>query len=342
MRLPLLALLSLLAACASLPLVQPLGGQEFLAWGDMPYCRNVADTATCARNEATTTRLVQAMNRTGVRTAIFVGDTKASQVACDLFHLVTRPAMLFGAFDGAMVYALGDNDWTDCARPTVAPGGVAPMVALAQLREAFFPADRSLGARPIPLQRPAPRGTGVENARWQEGQALFATFNIPGEPAGTSVFPGDRAAMAEIAAANLAWLDAAFAEASAKRLPALVLAFQADLWHPCLMEQHRASAACWREPKGRPDGVMRTDNVYDYAGFLQRLAQRSAAFGGQVLLLHGDSHEWREDRNPGDGQGRAIPNATRFVVPGEDDMRAVRVRITPGAARVFSFVEVRP
>ncbi len=334
-----LLLLVLVAACA--PLAPP--SQEFLAWADMPYCRNVADTATCASREATTARLVRAMNRTGVGTAVFLGDTKASQEACDLFHTVTRPAGYFGAFDGAMVYAPGDNEWTDCARPNVARGGLAPVAALERLREAFFSQPHSLGARPMPLERQASSGVGVENARWQQGQALFATLHIPGVFAGVENFPGDRAVLADLAAANLAWLDAAFATATERRLQVLVLGFQADMWHPCLMEQHRAKGvACTREPYGRNDGVLRPDAAYDYPGFLARLVQRAAGFPGQVLLLHGDSHKWLEDRAPGDGRGGVIPNTTRFMLPGEDDMRAVRVRLTPGVAPYFAFEAVTP
>ena len=335
----LLALLSVIAAATP----RPATAEEFLVWADMPYCRNVADTATCDTREATTARLVRAMNRTGVGTAIFLGDTKASQEACDLFHTVTRPAEYFGAFDGAMFYALGDNEWTDCGRSNVAPGGLAPVAALERMREAFFSRSRSLGARPLPLDRQASRGVGVENARWQQGQVLFATLHIPGVFTGVENFPGDRAVLGEIANANLAWLDAAFATATERRLPALVLAFQADMWHPCQMEQHRAKGvACTREPYGRNDGINRPDAAYDYPGFLARLTQRAAAFQGQVLLLHGDSHRWLEDRSPGDGRGGIIPNTTRFMVPGEDEMVAVRVRVTPGVAPHFSFEAVTP
>lgn len=322
---------------------RPAAAEEFLVWGDMPYCRVVTDTATCASREATTARLVRAMNRTGVATAIFVGDTKASQEACDLFHTVTRPAAYFGAFDGAMVYTPGDNEWTDCGRSNVAPGGLPPVAALARLREAFFSRAQSLGARPLPLERQASSGPGVENARWQQGQILFATLHIPGVFTGVENFPGDRAVLGEIAAANLDWLDAAFATATERRLPVLVLGFQADMWHPCQMEQHRAKGvACTREPYGRHDGISRPDAAYDYPGFLARLTQRAAAFPGQVLLLHGDSHTWLEDRSPGDGRGGIIPNTTRFMVPGEEDMRAVRVRITPGIAPYFSFEAITP
>ncbi len=335
----LLLALMLAAACLS----GRAQAEEFLVWGDMPYCRAVADTATCDTREATTARLVRAMNRTGVPTAIFLGDTKASQEACDLFHTVTRPAEYFGAFDGAMFYALGDNEWTDCARSNVAPGGVAPVASLERLREAFFSRSRSLGARPLPLDRQASRGVGVENARWQQGQVLFATLHIPGVFTGVENFPGDRAVLAEIAAANLAWLDAAFAMATERRLPVLVLGFQADMWHPCQMEQHRAKGvACTREPYGRHDGINRDDAAYDYRGFLARLSQHAAGFQGQVLVLHGDSHRWLEDRSPGNGRGGIIPNTTRFMVPGEDEMVAVRVRITPGVAPFFSFEAVTP
>ena len=337
MRLPLLALLlPLLAGCAA---GNAPPSQEFLAWGDMPYCRNVADTLECARREATVARLMQAMNRTAVPSAIFLGDTKASQEACDEAHIVSRAAGYFAAFNGAMTYTPGDNEWTDCERPNVARGGLLPLPALARLRARFFATPQSQGARPMAQERQP--GT-PENARWVEGQALFATFNIPGEPPGQPAFTGDAPALAELAAANLAWLEAAFAEARHRRLPVLVLAFQADLWQPCLMEQNRNAQQCWRLPMGQPGGVLRTDAPYDYKGFLARLARLAGEYPGQILLLHGDSHKWLEDPTPGDGQGGIIRNAFRFMVPGEDDMRAVRIGISPGAARPFSFRAIEP
>ncbi len=332
----LLPLLLLLAGCAAQP---SAGGQEFLAWGDMPYCRRPGETAECSRRESVVAQLVRAMNRTGVPRAVFLGDTKASQEACDLAHTVTRPAGLFGAFDGALIYTPGDNEWTDCERRNVAPGGVGALASLARLREAFFSAPISLGARPIALARQP--GT-PENARWQEDQALFATFNIPGESPAETVFPGDEVALAEIHRANLAWLEAAFAEAGRLRLPALVLGFQANLWQPCLLEQNRGTEKCWELAHIRHDGVLRTDTPYPYKEFLGRVAQLAATFPGQILLLHGDTHVWLEDPSPADGQGGVIRNATRFMVPGEDDMRAVRVRITPGATPAFSFSPVAP
>lgn len=338
MRSALLLGLLLLSACAG----APQGAQDVLVFADMPYCRNPADVAACQRREAETHRLVRAMNRTGVRTAVFLGDTKASQEACTENLLVTRAAQVFGAFDGALVYTPGDNEWTDCERPNSPPGTLLPMAAIARLREAFFSQERSLGAAPIPLERQARSGLGAENARWQDGQAIFATLNIPGVFAGRPPFTGAAEPMAQLREANLAWIDAAFDAARQRGLPLLVLLFQADMWHPCLTTAGAALGnGCVGLPYGQPGGVLRADNAYDYAATLRRIRDQAGRFQGRILMVHGDSHTWLLDPAPGDGAGGTIPNATRFMTPGEDDIRAVRIRLAPGAAEPFAFDPVR-
>jgi hypothetical protein len=342
----LLPLLLLLAGCAA----EAPPTQEFLAWGDVPYCRRDAGPEDCARRRETVGRLVAAMNRTGVGTAIFVGDTKASNEPCDAAHIIDRPAAAFAAFQGAMIYTPGDNEWTDCQFADRTPGSLGPLAALERLRATFFAGVASQGARPLPLERQAAAGPGVENARWQQGQALFVTLNVPGTIAiqrdgqWRPAFDGDLPVLAALAAQNLAWLEQGFAEARRRNLPVLVLAFQANLWHPCYREG--AGPGCAREPlAGNPARLLGPEATrYDYRALLARLAALSANYPGQVLLLHGDTHRWLEEANPSDGQGQGgtIRNATRFMTPGDEDMRAVRIGIAPGSPRPFRFSEIRP
>ncbi len=89
-----------------------------------------------------------------------------------------------------------------------------------------------------------------ENQLWVESRLTFAVFHIIGSSNGLEPWFGDRVVngvplpeseaegtsrVAEVTsrqAANIAWLDRAFATARAEHSVGIVLFFQADLWHP--------------------------------------------------------------------------------------------------------------
>ena len=65
----------------------------------------------------------------------------------------------------------------------------------------------------------------------------------------------------------------------------------------------------------------------------------AAAYGGPVLVVHGDGHVYTRD-NPFHGPlGQTLENVLRVEVPGALDIRAVRIRIDPRAPVIFD-VEV--
>lgn len=69
---------------------------------------------------------------------------------------------------------------------------------------------------------------------------------------------------------------------------------------------------------------------------VDRIALRTAAFDGQVLLLQGDSHEFVAD-NPLD-----LPNFTRIVVHGETlPFEYLRLTVDPRDPGVFSWERVQ-
>ena len=80
--------------------------------------------------------------------------------------------------------------------------------------------------------------------------------------------------------------------------------------------------------------VARCGAGYDsgYARFRAALGRLAAAYGKPVLLVNGDSHFWLRDQPIAEA-----PNLTRIMVPGDRDVRAVRVDVTPGAADPWAF-----
>lgn len=209
--------------------------------------------------------------------------------------------------DGPLVYTPGDNEWTDCQRPVW--GDYDPRERLTVLRKMFFPGRQSLGRTPITLERQADISSRhtrmVENVRWQIRGVLFATAHVVGSNNGLR---GDDVA------ANAEWIGALFELARTECATAVVLAFQAA---PYLLY-------------GLGDGFRRT---------LDSIETGAAAYGGPVLVVHGDGHVYTRD-NPFYGPlGQTLVNVLRVEVPSALDIRAVRIRIDPRVPVIFD-VEV--
>lgn len=300
----------------------PVGGRAepfgFVAFGDMPYCDD-HDPEGCRAELARLDALIAGINAARPAFTVFVGDTKAGRERCTDAVVLDRAADRFALVEGPLVYTPGDNEWTDCWQDRA--GRFDPLERLAKLRGRFFAEPRSLGGAPIPLLRQADVDAEhrlyVENARWERNGVLFATVHVPGSdnnrPRGGdgAMPPGASAEYPPRDRANLAWIAEAFAEAERDGRAAVVFALQADLYY--------------RDRCGR--GAFE-----GHAATRRALAEGARRFGRPVLLLHGDSHFYLEDR-----PAPEAPNLVRVMVPGARDVRAVRVAVDPAAAEPFRF-----
>jgi hypothetical protein len=291
---------------------------SFVAFGDMPYCDD-RDPEGCRGELGRLEALIDAINAARPAFSIFLGDTKASGERCSDAVVLDRTAAWFGRMEGALVYTPGDNEWTDCWQNRA--GGFDPLERLARLRERFFAEPRSLGGTPMPLVRQADGNAEhrlyVENARWERGGVLFATVHVPGSDnnrprdGNNALPPGAAAEYPARNRANLAWIAEAFAEAERGGHGAVVFALQSDLYY--------------RDRCGR-------GTVAGHLDTRAALAEGARRYGRPVLLLHGDSHFYLEDRPVPEA-----PNLVRLMVPGAQDLRAVRVAADPAAAEPFRF-----
>ncbi len=306
---------TLLAAAAPTPF-EPF---EFVALGDMPYGPD-AIAGPAYRH------LVDQVNALNPPFTLHVGDFKDGVADCGDAEYALQQRN-FQRFNQALVYTPGDNDWFDCQRR-----GDDPLARLAALRQRFFAAPRSLGQRPIAVQRQPDAmpefAPYVENLRWTHRGVLFATFHTVGPHNGVDA---PRAAVRAEArareAANAAWIAAAFALARQQQARALVLATQAEtLIYPDPAKPHKGQVH-----PGFAASVERT---------LLPLAE-AAPF--PVLLIHGDAHHHIVDRPFRNPQGQPIVNLWRMEVFGEPRVHAVRVRIGPAgdaSAEPFGFSPV--
>ena len=312
---------------AILLLFAPAAGAErftFVAFGDMPYCDERA-MESCPAEEVRVARLMAAINAARPAFSIFLGDTKGGDEHCTDTRLL-RALDWMALADHPLVYTPGDNEWTDCWQDRA--GRFDPQERLALLRRYFFARAESLGQVGMRLLRQADidpvHRAFVENARWSRQGVVFVTVHVTGsnnnrptEPGETPASRPPEGAMAEYTArnaANLAWLEAGFAEAVRTQARAVVIALQANMYF---------AEDCPPRAPGQRSGFV------DTVAALERLAR---SFGRPVLLLQGDSHFFVHRR----GQS-GIPNLSRVMVPGARDVRAVRVQVDTDAPDPWRF-----
>ncbi|PRX50944.1 calcineurin-like phosphoesterase family protein [Prauserella shujinwangii] len=275
--------------------------------------------------------LVRAVNRAaGVRQVLHLGDIKNGGSVCDDAYF-QRIAGDFERFLDPVLYTPGDNEWTDCHRAS--NGGYDPLERLDALRSVFFAEPGSaLGVRPMRVATQAgdpAHETFVENVRWTAADTVFATVHAVGSHNGLAPWFGDaetpgqrerrEAEVRARTAAALAWIDAAFDTARSAGARGVVLAMQADTFIG-----------------GGGTG---------FTAIVRRIADRSRAFPGEVLLLQGDSHRFAVDRplregHAGYGITEPVPNLTRLVVEGETTAEWLRLTVDPTARDLFRWERV--
>jgi len=270
---------------------------SFAAFGCQPYRQEDLDDFD---------RLIDEVGR---RTAfgIYVGDIKSGSSRCEDGVYQDRLARLDRS-RVPIVYTPGDNEWTDCHRQ-----GDDPLERLDYLRRVFFDRpDQSRGRRRLRLETQSaiqPAHTAfVENATWAYGGIRFATLHVVGSNDNAAV-PQEQTVRQ---AANLAWLDRCFELARAERAPAVVLAWQADVFVA--------------PPSGQQSG---------FTVLLDRLRDQTAAFEGRVLVVHADSHRLASRRLV-DASGRETPGLLLLQVMGAEDLHGLRIDVDTREPAIFA------
>jgi hypothetical protein len=329
-----------LTASASTAINESANPLDIAVIGDTPY----GDAAI-----ALFPTMVNAINSDPkVREVVHVGDLKSGSEQCSDARFQIS-ANLFNTFNDPFIYAIGDNEWTDCHRAN--NGGYNPLDRLAKVRELLFSVPgQVLGGRGKTVDAQA---NYPENQLWVESRVTFSVSHIIGSNNGLDKWFGDRkvngvsvpetaaegqSRVAEVTArqaANLAWLEHTFATAKAEGSVGIVLFFQADLWHP----GDRAGGATFTA----------------HQAWVERLAQLASTFDGKILLIVGDSHDYRVDVGVpwmATYYGVTAPqNVTQIVVDRSIESPAtdvgtpsviewLRLHIDPRSPNVFSWEQV--
>jgi len=151
--------------------------------------------------------------------------------------------------------------------------GTLPLVSQATAYDHTYPTDAQY----------------VENVMWAQRDVVFVTINVPGgsnndadlwyKATANAADPLQIAQANERAnrtAADIRWIDAAFALAGAQHAKGVVITTQADMWDL--------------------DGKT-PSHLTNYEPIISEIATKTTAFGRSVLMFNGDSHLYRSD-NP--------------------------------------------
>jgi hypothetical protein len=303
-------------------------------WGDVPYSPLQATVGV--------PNLIADMNQQSLAFTVHDGDLKAgSGSPCD--DAVYLQALAdFNSLDAPAAFTPGDNDWTDCDRPS--NGGFSSLERLDHERQVLFKTPFSLGQHRIRQQvQTSPLCLGVsgpvacvENRRWTVGGVTYATLNVQGSCNNLCDTAPDPIEWAARNQANIIWMRETFEEAARRRSAAIMFIAQADPgWD--LSDGTRA-------PLRDPRTLMETDGQPDgYSEFLRALRDEVIVFRKPVAYVHGDSHYFRVDKPFLDADGRRLENFTRVETFGDNqangnnDVHWVKVIVDPRSREVFAY-----
>ncbi|HJR66130.1 MAG TPA: metallophosphoesterase [Gemmatimonadaceae bacterium] len=275
----------------------------FAVFGDGPYRRP---------EQGAFERLIDDVNRTEVEWFLHVGDILSGGCSNEKLDAMLQQ---LNTIRHPVIYTPGDNEWTDCR------GRYRPLERLERIRETYFKdPTRSIAGAAMAVESQSANPAWkefVENVRWRRGGFLFVTTHIVGSFNGTRRFEGrsaaDDSAVVRRTAAALAWIDSAFAIAERDSLSGVVIALHAN------PRFHRRDSTAFRS-------------------FVTRVAEHTAEFRGEVLAIHGDTHEYTVD-HPLARLGTTVPlaNFTRLETFGSPDIGWVRVVVDSVAGKFVEF-----
>lgn len=287
---------------------QTPAGFDFAAIGDQQYNPD---------GERRWPALQSSINRSGVSFVVHAGDVKSGSTLCDDAMFADR-VRAFNLFEMPMMITPGDNEWTDCHREN--NGSFDSLERLEHLRRMFYPNNQSFGRRKLALtqQSEDPRYRKyVENSMWHQGNVLFAMLHVVGSNNNLGRNAANDAEWAERTAANFNWLKTVFAVARDNAFAGVVITMQVNPgWEGARRNVFQLDSGTWPT--------------------MYVLEDETIVFGKPVLVIIGDSHQYRIGKpllsRTG---GLLVDNLTSLEVPGSGDVHWVRVRVDPAQPELF-------
>ncbi|MCA1323089.1 hypothetical protein [Herbaspirillum sp. alder98] len=200
---------------------------------------------------------------------VVVNGVKSPTEPCDDSLYAQRRDIVSHAQNG-VIMSLAASDWLNCS----ASGQKASTSErLTLVREQFHSGEFSLGASKLPLLRQsltAKFRSYAENTRWEVGNVLFATINLPAANNHFLLDGGRNNEFEDRLIANRNWLQHLFAFAALKKVSAVVFVADGNLFST---------------PPKRSFFRTQRDGFAEIRRSFSDLAGR---FPGRVLMVHGD------------------------------------------------------
>jgi hypothetical protein len=337
---------SILAVFAINPALAEDEVYAFGLWGDLPY--NDVQALIGVPN------LIADMNSQRLAFTVQDGDlkggssiTNSTTVTTCADGLYTQALGYFNKLKAPAAFTPGDNDWTDCDRPS--NGSFNSLERLDHERQVFFKTPFTLGQNRMRQEvQTAPLCLGLdptgkkifvpcsENRRWTVGGVTYATLNIQGSCNNLCDTAPDPAEFSARNAANIAWMQETFYVATTKNSAAIMFVSQGNPgWD--LTDGTRAPL---RDPKTLAEAIPETDG---YQEFLSALRDEVIAFRKPVSYAHGDSHYFRVDKPFLDSSGKRLENFTRVetfgdnAANGNNDVNWLKVLVNVRSREVFAY-----
>jgi hypothetical protein len=281
--------IALLATASACFVTIAAADTSFGVMGDVPYGKKAL-----ARFPA----LVSSIESFQIEFLIHVGDIKGGSAPCT-DEVLTSRVKAINDIRRPTIFIPGDNDWTDCHRRGA--GGYQPLERLQLLRELAYPnIGVSLGTPPMRLNSQATT-PGLEEFRehqyWTSGNISFVALHVLGSDNGLAQFKGrtkadDDEAIRRITA-SINWLNLSFESALESKSDALVIAIHGN---PFGMSKRRAKKY----------------DIKPFAGLLAAVRKGAADLARPVLLIHGDTHDFKFDQPLRDSSDQTISNIYRL------------------------------
>lgn len=298
------AVMAMLTACATAP--EKSRQFTFALMGDTQYT---------PLEEKLFPQMLDAVSAEDLVFVVHIGDFKpASHVYSPCTdELFKRRLDEFNRSRHPFIFLPGDNDWTDCRRPSNGSGD--PLERLEKIRQLFYPSPRALGRNAMVLERQSDRSAGDpvfsryrENTLWTHNGLVFVAVNVQGSNDNRGFDAVNDREWAERTRANIAWFRTAIARARAENASGIVLFQQAN---PGFEEN-------WASKPGN-----------GFEEFLRAFEAEARAWGKPILFAHGDTHKFRIEpyRSPLDR--REIANVTRLETYGSPFVNWVRISVDP-------------
>lgn len=247
---------------------------SFALIGDQPY-NNFFEPATES--------LIQHIgNQPDIHWILHLGDIKGGNEPCTN-ELIERRIAQLQRSEIPLVYVPGDNEWTDCHRPS--NGNFDSQERLSFLRQQVFSDPRSLGKTNFRVRQQASHPY-PENLMWQQGSTLFVSLNVPGS--------------------NNDLLNPESRKTTTSKAMQLLLARERaiDAWlneaEALFLDERTRPTETVIAIQGNPIDGSGGDDINPkkngYARFMERLVKYINTTNRPVLLAHGDTHRFKWDK----------------------------------------------